>query len=540
VAIADGWFPQVDPSGAWLACGSLTISVASLTVNADHSVTVTQVADLGPGQAPAWYNPGVSTMLLWYDRAATLKVAQPAVWVAANLTGQAFNAYGAGGGAWAGWVAPGQMRFSDGTTASGRLPVPAGPVVDQGGRSVYLTTAQNAVILKGSGSIAGAGTFDTPHIAQQAIVWQKYVSASRRETFGRRGAGGIERVQASADTEFWSVPIDTPIGPYILSHDSNQLFLRKWNDTAVTIVAVGVTDFPHGVFSTAAQGFVIAWSDGGALGVRFIPADLGAVIPVEPDAGGGVGTGPDPGTTPAAGGLTVPDRRLFIPVAKPVYPHVDQIDHYPTQQTIRLLWDQMFRVNDRLDRGDIHAGFAAASAALDATNATLAAQATQIAGDPAESRTTSIGGGGSTGGDGGGGGGGGGGGTSLSCADSPGTGHFDPGGELTEDRARKIACGTGDEWSVLRAPTANLADRETNAEQLTLRIIWHLAQGGYTVGRQRNPSTAISKDKIALVVGTETLAIDLYASFDAYTSTLRTQWVHVTPADLVADAGIPD
>ena len=36
------------------------------------------------------------------------------------------------------------------------------------------------------------------------------------------------------------------------------------------------------------------------------------------------------------------------------------------------------------------------------------------------------------------------------------------------------------------------------------------------------------------------LAIDIFSAYDAWTETLRTQWVEVSPADYVADAGIAD
>lgn len=540
--ISDGWFPSISPNGAYLACGTVEMSVAPITVNPDHSVTLGAEIALGPGSAPHWYNPGGVTTLLWYDRASTLKVAQPVVFAPMNLTSQQFFAYGAGGGAWAGFSATG-MRFSDGTTAPGRLPVPCGPVVDQGGRTVYLTASQNAVILKGTGSIGGGGVFDRPHISQQAIVWQKAVSASKTETFGINTLhpAGIERVQASSDTEYWSIPIDTPDGPYLLSHDSTQLFLRRWGGTSVTVVATGVTDFPHAVYSTAARGFVIAWSAGGQLAVVFIPADLGAVIPVPPPGGSTPGTPPPPGSTPPASSLLVTPRQTFVPQAKPVYPHVTEIDHGPTQQTIKMLWDQVHQLNVRLNSGDIRQALNGQTAAVDATNARITAQQSDLPGDPVEARTTNTGGGPSGGPPPGGppdpGGPPG---TSSSCADSPGTGHFDPGGALTEERARKIACGTSDEWGALRAPVATLPQRETNAELLLLRIIWHLAQGGYTVGRQRNPSTAISKDKIAITIDGEVLAIDLFSNFDAFAQTMRSQWVEVGAGDYVSEGGLPD
>lgn len=534
--IADGWYPAISPSALYIACGSATISLARINIVND-AVVLTDETQVGDGVAPRWWNPAgaPSDQLLFFDRHASLLIVPtPPPFVPQFLTHQGFNEYDAGGGTWAGWVDPGRViSRSDGVA------IPDGGDVarDQAGRFAYLS--QDNTRLHLDGGLLETGVIASPQMTTQALLWQRYVGPSLTETRGIRPGGGIERVQASTGNEF-ARPIDTPEGPWILAHDQSRLYLRPWGSLTVQVVATGVLNVPHGIYSATLGGFLVAWSDEAArLQVRFIPSDATGVAP----GGGGTGTVgvPPPivdSTNIAALTATRPAKVIVAPRA--VYPHVPQITDPHAQQSTKLLWDKVFELSDRLDRGDIAGKFSAVGARIDATNSTVASQQNAIIGDPAESQATSIPGSGSGGSPGGGGTGGGGSGTSSSCADSPGTGHFDPGGALTEERARKIACGTSDEWSALRAPTADLATRETNAEQLLRRIIWHLAQGGYTVGRQRNPSLAISKDKIAITFDLDSVAIDLFSNFDGYTSTMVSQWVEVGAGNYVADAGIPD
>lgn len=541
-----GWFPRWSPEGHYLAAGDTTITVATVGLSAG-AVVLTNEITVGSGMAPAWITNTPRT-LLWWDRSSTIKHAQEGVFAPLNLAagistqghlGASGYGYDAGGGKWITYLAgPDTLRVSDGTTIAGG----ASPAMDQNGRYVYRVGDQQ-IVVSGVGVVhtSGIGVIN-PHIATQGVTWGQFVSPTRRETYGWRG-GSVERVQASVNTEFWSIPIDTPEGPWILSDDSVHLYLRPWGASSLHIVAPGDTFFPHAVYSAGLGGFLVAWSDGaGNLGTAFVESDATGVVPGTPGSGG-------PGSPPPLSGEPVPSlirpsrpAPVTIP-ARAIYPHVDRIQDLNAKQSVRLLWDRMHQIAERLDRGDIAERLSGLQAGVAATNTRLDDQQSELAGDPSAGLATSLpggtpgappppGGGGEPPPGGGGGGGG--------CSDSPGTGHFDPGGPLTEERARKIVCGTGDEFSGLRVATPTLADRETNAETLLRRCIWHLDQGGFVAGRQRNPSTAISKDKLTVVIGTETHAFDIFSSFDDHTRVMAMGWGEVFPADAVADAGIAD
>lgn len=392
----DCWYPAFSPDGAYLAYGSETVGVSPVSVSGGQILLGTEIP-LGAGISPAWFNQS-GTMLLWYDRASSLKVAQPVVFAPLTLTAQGFNSYHAGGGVYAGFV-NGQIESSLGNFG-GRMSVPAGPTVDQSGRIVSLNLGQTAVSARIGGAtvtLVSGGVYDRPHIATQGAVWQTF-SGSRRETYGRLGTGtgfgAIQRVQASADSEFWSVPVDTPAGPYILSHDSTTLFLRKWGGTALLVIGVGVFDFPTAVYSSTlgGGGFLVAWSAGGALGTAFVAVPEAALeAPVA--SGGTVGTPPPPGDTPPAVSLAAERPAYYVAPRKATYPHVPQVTDLHAQQSLKLLWDRVFEIGERLDTGDIFQRFAGLASGVDAVNTRIDSQQTQLIGNPVESRVTTIPGG---------------------------------------------------------------------------------------------------------------------------------------------------
>lgn len=554
--IADGLFGQFSPSGLYFACGGLRATIARVTV-VGGQILLEDITDVGEGAAPAWFNPAGSPtdQLLCYNRAETLRtVNTPPPFVAADYTAVpgGLNSYGAGGGVWAGFNAFGQVQFSDGTRLAGRMPVPAGPAVDQLGRTVYLDNTQTRLSLR---TAAGAvsvvdnfgGPIERPHLVSQAIVWQRFTGGIL-QTYGNRGFG-IERLQASSVAEVWSVPIETPGGLWVLSHDNaGRMFLRAWGRAEVTTVATGFTNYPHAIYDSGNGGFLTTWGDiSGVLQLAFVAVDVLAVpgpgTPNPIPGGGGSGSGPGGSTAPSTRDLTVTPSRRFTPARRPIYPHVKEVTDPAASQSLKLLWDRMHALGERLDTGDIAQRFAGLDQTLTDTQSQIARQAQQLTQNPAEANATQIPGGvGEPGGEppgvpgdpdppGPGTG---------TCADSPGTGHFDPGGPLTVERARKISCGTGDEWSALRVATATSAERDSNMELLLLRIIWHLNQGGFSAGRQRNPSTAISKDKLTVVIGTETRAFDVFIDASSFSKPLVMQWFETFPADMVADAGIAD
>ena len=118
------------------------------------------------------------------------------------------------------------------------------------------------------------------------------------------------------------------------------------------------------------------------------------------------------------------------------------------------------------------------------------------------------------------------------------TGH-DTGGPLNAVRAGQLVCGTGNEFSALKNPVATSAIRQANLEELLRRMIWHLQQGGFTAGRQQNPSGVISQDKLTVIVDGVLRAYDVFSGGPP-SDPVTTHMDEVAPPVMVSDAGIPD
>ncbi len=120
----------------------------------------------------------------------------------------------------------------------------------------------------------------------------------------------------------------------------------------------------------------------------------------------------------------------------------------------------------------------------------------------------------------------------------PGDKHVPP-GPLTENRAEQVVYATAAEFPNLTAVFGTDAAAENAAEQLLLRTIWHLQLAGYQAARQRNPSGAISKDKLNISINGRWHAYDIFTLGYAGVAT-QVHFQEVTPPNPVADPGIPD
>jgi len=227
---------------------------------------------------------------------------------------------------------------------------------------------------------------------------------------------------------------------------------------------------------------------------------------------------------------------------KRTFPHVSEIKDWTAQQSLRLIWDRVHDLEERLQAAqttitDLVAGHntnevAVAAVGRDARQALVLSQ--QIGTDG-----TLVGSGGGGTPSGGLPGGGDGGGGAIGCAAAGPSGH-DTGGLLNAIRAGQIVCGTGNEHSALKNVTADLATRQANAEQLLRRMIWHLREAGFSAGRQQNPSGAISNDKLCVVVDGVTRCYDVFIAYDDFTSPLVTYMGEVGAPNMQDDAGWPD
>lgn len=227
-----------------------------------------------------------------------------------------------------------------------------------------------------------------------------------------------------------------------------------------------------------------------------------------------------------------------VTAIKRIYPHVNEIADWQTQSTTRLLWDRVHDLEERLQAAQatitqLVAGHNTNEAGI--TTATATAKHALALGQPIE---TPIGGGGGAGSGGTAPDGGDGGDGDVGCASAGPTGH-DTGGLLNAVRAGQIVCGTGNEYSALKQPTATDAERQANTIELLLRMIWHLRESGFTAGRQKNPSGALSPQKLCIVVDGVTRAYEVINGVDKSVPS-PTLMEEVFPANLVDDPGIAD
>lgn len=220
------------------------------------------------------------------------------------------------------------------------------------------------------------------------------------------------------------------------------------------------------------------------------------------------------------------------------YPHVETIPDWQAKQSIRLLWDRVWGFEERLQA--VEANVRQIAAAVNTLNTNLAGvqqlaqQAYALAQEPDTSPVPP----GSTPGacpdDGEAGAG------VAAARSDPGT---YPNGDIIVPHdaysAGLIIGGTANEYTALTNAAIDLPTREANNEELLRRMIWHLNQDGFIAGRQRNPSSVISKDKLTVGIGGDVFAYDVFQGVD-FDQPVPVQAQRVCPADYVEDAGIPD
>lgn len=113
-------------------------------------------------------------------------------------------------------------------------------------------------------------------------------------------------------------------------------------------------------------------------------------------------------------------------------------------------------------------------------------------------------------------------------------------GPLTADRAWQVLEATAAEYPHLAGahPTGDQA--VAAAQELLLRYIWHLQLAGFQAGRQRNPSGAISGDKLTIFLDGQWKAFDIFFDVGAANRPAELIFWEVFPADHVPDGGLPD
>ena len=119
-----------------------------------------------------------------------------------------------------------------------------------------------------------------------------------------------------------------------------------------------------------------------------------------------------------------------------------------------------------------------------------------------------------------------------------GSGHI-PAGGSTEDRAKQVVLGTGKEFPELTRIFGSEGEAVGAADQLLRRTLWHLQLAGFQAAGQKNPSGAISSDKITVMINNVWRVFDIYSLGIAGRGT-TVQWIEITGANPFPRPVIPD
>jgi hypothetical protein len=106
-----------------------------------------------------------------------------------------------------------------------------------------------------------------------------------------------------------------------------------------------------------------------------------------------------------------------------------------------------------------------------------------------------------------------------------GSGHI-PAGGSTEDRAKQVVVGTFKEFPQLTRVFGSEGEAVGAADQLLRRTLWHLQLAGFQANGQKNPSGAISSDKITIMIGSTWRLFDIYSLGVAGRAT-TVQWLEI-------------
>lgn len=114
-----------------------------------------------------------------------------------------------------------------------------------------------------------------------------------------------------------------------------------------------------------------------------------------------------------------------------------------------------------------------------------------------------------------------------------------PPGPITGERAKSVVLMCTEEFPQLLDPFPTDEAAVAACQEFLLRVVWHLQLAGFEAARQKNPSGAISDDKLCILLDTEWVAYDIMSMGYANHAT-RVQWLAIGGANPVADPGLAD
>lgn len=113
-------------------------------------------------------------------------------------------------------------------------------------------------------------------------------------------------------------------------------------------------------------------------------------------------------------------------------------------------------------------------------------------------------------------------------------------GPTSVARAEQVVNATAAEFPSLIAPKGSDGEAQAAATELLRRMIWHLQLAGYQSGRQKNPSGAVSGDKLTVFADGAWHAFDVFYDYGVANQATKVIFFEVTPPNPLGDGGIPD
>jgi hypothetical protein len=118
--------------------------------------------------------------------------------------------------------------------------------------------------------------------------------------------------------------------------------------------------------------------------------------------------------------------------------------------------------------------------------------------------------------------------------------HHVAAGPLDAAQADRVVTATGNEFAHLTTPRGSSDEAIGAAEELLLRMIWHLQLAGFDAARQRNPSGAISNDKLNVLIEGQWRAFDVFLDYGQPHQTTKVIFYEVFPSSPLPYPGVPD
>lgn len=114
-----------------------------------------------------------------------------------------------------------------------------------------------------------------------------------------------------------------------------------------------------------------------------------------------------------------------------------------------------------------------------------------------------------------------------------------PPGPLTVEHAHDVVLAVSREFPYLTGVPSTDDQGTQWSEEYTLRSIWHLKLAGFDSGRQRNPSGAISNDKLTILINGQWRAFDI-ASMGYAGRPMQPIFLEIGSPSPIAYPGLPD